>query len=165
MDRHGHSRARARRRTDGAPLSGRSQRGAVALEFALVLPVLLLLVFGIIEFGFAYHAWDATQNAAREGARLAAVVDQVDGSGGIKDRATIVAEGASLDTSSARFSVNVRCTTSTGGTCPSPWAEGDIIRVTVSYTYDFITPLSGLVPGMGDDMSMTSVAEARFEGQ
>ncbi len=165
MLEHRRPRGRAYRRTDGAPPSGRSQRGAVAVEFALVLPILLVLVFGIIEFGFAYHSWDATQNAAREAARFAAVDDQVDGPGGIKDRATIVATADSLDTTPARFSVDVQCTSSAGGACSSEWAEGDIIRVTVSYTYDFITPFAGLVPGMGDDMSMTSVAEARFEGQ
>jgi len=41
--------------------------GAIAVEFAIIVPVLILLVLGIIEFGFGYHAWDATQNAAREG--------------------------------------------------------------------------------------------------
>jgi len=43
----------------------RDQRGAVAVEFALIFPILVLLVLGIIEFGAGFHAWDATQNAAR----------------------------------------------------------------------------------------------------
>lgn len=43
------------------------------VEFALVLPVLLLLVFGIIEFGIVYNAKITITNAAREGARKAAV--------------------------------------------------------------------------------------------
>jgi len=51
--------------------------GAIAVEFAIIVPVLILLVLGIIEFGFGYHAWDATQNAAREGARLGAVSPDV----------------------------------------------------------------------------------------
>ena len=47
----------------------RDDRGAAAVEFAIVAPLLFLLVFAIIDFGFGFHAWDATQNAAREGAR------------------------------------------------------------------------------------------------
>lgn len=50
-----------------------STSGAAALEFALILPVLVLLVCGIIEFGFVFQAQLALTHAAREGARIAAV--------------------------------------------------------------------------------------------
>ena len=48
-------------------------RGSAAVEFALVVPVLLLIVFGIIDFGRALNAQIALTGAAREGARLAAL--------------------------------------------------------------------------------------------
>jgi hypothetical protein len=48
-------------------------RGASALEFALIVPILLVLVCGIIEFGFMFQAQMALSYAAREGARLASV--------------------------------------------------------------------------------------------
>ncbi len=51
----------------------RRDEGAAALEFAIVLPVLLLLLLGMIEFGYAYQAQLAVTHAAREGARFAAV--------------------------------------------------------------------------------------------
>ena len=51
-------------------------RGAAAVEFALLLPVLLLLVFGIIDFGRALNASITLTQAAREGARLAAVAER-----------------------------------------------------------------------------------------
>jgi Flp pilus assembly protein TadG len=51
----------------------RSDRGAAAVEFALLLPVLILLVFGIVEFGRAYNLYLAVTHAAREGARIASV--------------------------------------------------------------------------------------------
>ncbi|MGH2756907.1 MAG: TadE/TadG family type IV pilus assembly protein [Actinomycetota bacterium] len=40
------------------------------MEFALVLPLLLLLVFGIIEFGFIFNRWVTVTHAAREGVRV-----------------------------------------------------------------------------------------------
>jgi Flp pilus assembly protein TadG len=52
-----------------------SERGAVAVEFALILPVLVLLVFGAIEFGRVLSQYQVFQGAAREGARCAAVQD------------------------------------------------------------------------------------------
>jgi len=47
----------------------RDDRGAVMVEFAIVLPVLLLILLGIVEFGRAYNAQVSIQAAAREGAR------------------------------------------------------------------------------------------------
>ncbi len=49
------------------------QSGAAAVEFALVVPILFLLVFGIIEFGFIFNRWISVTHASREGARLLAV--------------------------------------------------------------------------------------------
>jgi Flp pilus assembly pilin Flp len=49
------------------------EKGASAVEFALVAPLLFLLIFGIIQFGIAFGSQLAITHAAREGARLAAV--------------------------------------------------------------------------------------------
>ena len=51
------------------PRLKRDDRGAVMVEFAIVVPVLLLILLGIIEFGRAYNAQVSIQAAAREGAR------------------------------------------------------------------------------------------------
>lgn len=51
----------------------RSDRGAAMVEFAIIAPLLLLLVFGIIEFGRAYNAQNTLTHAAREGAREYAI--------------------------------------------------------------------------------------------
>ncbi len=50
---------------------GARHRGQALLEFALALPVLLVLLFAIIEFGRLMQAWMAIQNAARFGVRYA----------------------------------------------------------------------------------------------
>ena len=47
----------------------RGERGAVVVEFALLAPVFLLLVFGIIDFGHALYMQQMASNASREGAR------------------------------------------------------------------------------------------------
>jgi Flp pilus assembly protein TadG len=51
----------------------RDERGAVAVEFALISFMLFMLVFGIIQFGLAYSKYQVFLSAAREGARFAAV--------------------------------------------------------------------------------------------
>jgi Flp pilus assembly protein TadG len=93
-------------------------RGAAALEFAILLPVLLLMLYGFIEGSRMYQARLAMSYAAREGARVLAV--------GTHDtaaaRATVLSRAYPL--SSARLSVGTSVDTG-----------NDVVRVTVSYAY------------------------------
>jgi Flp pilus assembly protein TadG len=54
-------------------IAHRDEGGAAAVEFALLLPLIVLLLFGIIEFGLAFNTRIQATNAAREGARMAVV--------------------------------------------------------------------------------------------
>lgn len=78
----------------------RSDRGAASVELALVLPVLLLVVFGIIDFGRAYNSKILIASAAREGARVAAqggdAADVRKQVGRAMDGATVVVETPTL---------------------------------------------------------------------
>jgi hypothetical protein len=56
----------------------RSERGSQLIEFALVLPLLLLVVLGIMDFGLLFQRYEAVTNAAREGARLAVLQGYAD---------------------------------------------------------------------------------------
>jgi Flp pilus assembly protein TadG len=49
----------------------KSERGAELIEFALVFPLLLLVILGIVDFGFLFQRMEVVTNAAREGARIA----------------------------------------------------------------------------------------------
>jgi Flp pilus assembly protein TadG len=121
------------------PRCRRGERGAAAVEFAIVAPLLFLLVFAIIDFGFAFHGWDAVQNAAREGARVGAVTPDVNA---IVTRV----RSASSFLDQAKVNVTVKCArngSSSFGACGagSTWAEGDLVQVTVVYDYSYMTPL------------------------
>ena len=56
----------------------RSESGAELIEFSLTLPLLLLIVLGIIEFGFVFREYEIVTNAAREGARIAILPSYTD---------------------------------------------------------------------------------------
>jgi Flp pilus assembly protein TadG len=82
-----------------------NERGAAAVEMALVLPILLLLVFGIIEFGFIFNRYISVTHAAREGVRqLALGVEPAD--------AELKAEQATGDVVSEDVSDAIACTAS-----------------------------------------------------
>ena len=66
----------------------RNQRGAAAVEFALVLPIFIFLVFGIIQYGFYFWTAETANSAAREAARRVVVG---------ANWSTLVGTGTSLD--------------------------------------------------------------------
>jgi Flp pilus assembly protein TadG len=145
------------------PRRTRGEDGAAAVEFAIVATLFFMLVFGIIDFGFAFHSWNNTANAAREGARKGAVDSDV---GDIQARTMQAA--STLDP--AKLTVVVECSTDGGGSfstglCGASLEEGDIVRVTVNYVYDMITPIGAFVPGLGTTLDLHSQSESRFEGQ
>lgn len=120
--------------------------------------LLFMLVFAIIDFGFGFHAWNNAVNAAREGARKAAVTPDVSQiTQRVKDAAT------GLDQTKLAVAVTCAPAGTTTFTACGAWDDGDIVRVTVDYRYDMITPLPSFV-GLGSSMNLHSVSEARYEG-
>lgn len=71
----------------------RSEHGTAAVEFALVFPVLLLMVLGTIDFGYFFFVREIVGNAAREGARAGSVVEADAGNGA----AVAAAEAAAMN--------------------------------------------------------------------
>jgi Flp pilus assembly protein TadG len=138
------------------------ERGAAAVEFAIVASLFFMLVFGIIDFGFAFHSWNNAANAAREGARKAAVTADTN-----VIRARTLAAASTLD--ATKLTVDVLCSRNNApfAACPAgpSWLEGDLVRVVVNYDYDLITPLGSFVPGVGSTLELHSQSESRFEGQ
>ena len=134
-----------RRMTCNAP----RDRGAAADEFALLLPLLLLLVFGIIDFGRALNAQITLTQAAREGARLASFGQP---SATVASRTQAAATGLNP--------VTVTVTTCT------PNETGDA-KVKASYVFKFITPVAA-ISGMlgstfGSSMTLTATGDMPCE--
>jgi len=73
----------------------KNKKGQSVVEFALVLPVLLLVLFGITEFGRAIMTKNVLHTASREGARLAAV-SAVDDSSSVKSRVQEILNAANI---------------------------------------------------------------------
>ena len=137
----------------------RNGRGVTIVEFAMVFPLLLLLIFGVMDFGFYYFVQHSLQFATREGVRLALVGGTInDGSGNPMSREASIIQTirskASVAVKPAEVSVSIYPVDATFAD-PSNWQTtqnaglpGSYMRVKTRYTYRFITPLVGaLVSG------------------
>lgn len=110
--------------------STRRDHGAVAVEFALLLPVLLLLLFGIVDFGRMLNAQLLITQAASEGARLGAL--------GVAP-ATVVSR-----TQTAAAPLSPVPTVNTGTACVANAQAGVDAVVIVTYTFTFLTPVGAI---------------------
>lgn len=106
-----------------------SERGAAAVEFAILLPLLLMLVLGTIEFGRAYNAQITLTNAARDGVRYMAIAK--DPAEAKKKAQTAAASVSStIPTSDVTLSTEI---------CPT----GDQVTLTIKYNLSTITGIAG----------------------
>ena len=124
-------------------------RGQSLVEFALVLPLFVLLLFGILDFGRAVLAYNSISNAAREGARTAIVNQRVSD---IQGRAVDQATGVQLASTDVRIAFressnpnNVSNVCQQSGT-PAP-RVGCVAVVTVRTVYQAATPVIGGLVG------------------
>ncbi len=123
-------------------------RGQSLVEFALILPILILMLVGVLDFGRAIYAYNTINNAAREGARLA-IVDQTELD--IQERAA--GAGVSLGVDPADVIVDFRDSASAAaGSCDDkigqPTIVGCLAVVTVPYQYTAATPVIGSLVGV-----------------
>jgi Flp pilus assembly protein TadG len=121
-----------------------SHRGQALVEFAIVIPIFVLILVGIFDLGRAVYAWSTVNNAAREGARQA-VVDQTVTH--IRDRASQHAVALGLDATDV--SVAFRNGEDTGActyltnakTDDDAFAASCLVRVSLNYDFAAATPM------------------------
>jgi Flp pilus assembly protein TadG len=134
------------------------ERGQSLVEFTLIVPIFLILVFAIVDFGMGLYSWITVTNAAREGARLGTVG---------ADHASITARVRDTAGNLDNENLTVTVTNCVSG-CATIGDPGESISVHVDYEYHLITPLSsllGLVTGgdIGPTLNFQSTAEMRLE--
>ena len=109
-------------------MSRASERGAVAVEFAIVAPVLVMLLLGIVEFSRAYNAQASLSAAAREGVRVMAIT-------GNQTTARSAAKTAAVSLRPGLQDTNINF----GAPCPSTISTGTSPQATITITYSLST--------------------------
>ena len=120
----------------------RSERGQTMTEFAIVLPIFAVLLFGIIQFGILYNTSVTVTAAARAGARKAAVSRHTDPSDGCD---TARSSAATLN------QAQLSCSVSVAGPIDRPGAD-----VTVRMTYPYSIELLGVAVKSGTLVAVTT---------
>jgi len=156
--------------------TGRRQRGQALVEFAFVFPLIAFLAFAFIDIGRAVFQWNTVTNAARQGARVAAVsqLDPVSGPWSCQAnrpvvdvsspnwtfRGCAVNAGATIGVAHGDVSVSYAAPAGVTLECSSALNVGCIATVTVVSHFVPITPIAGQLIG---DLSMTSTSQMPIE--
>jgi TadE-like protein len=142
-------------------------RGQALVEFALILPIFLMLLFGLFDMGRAVYAWSTINNAAREAGRQL-IIDQtfvMSGGQPVYTHARDVAlnRSVALNVQANQVAIDFRDpdTLETADTCeiPDPTAIrlGCVAIVEIEYTFTPATPVIGQLVG-----TLTLRGESRF---
>ena len=126
----------------------RSEHGATAVEFAMIVPLLIALVIGIAEFGRAFQVQGTLSAAAREGVRLMALQNDPAAA-----RAAVRNASASLDPAVTDAQIAI-----TPASCPTLDAGTTSVRLTISY------PMPYLNGFFGSTVALTGTGVMRCNG-
>jgi TadE-like protein len=137
----------------------RSERGAELIEFALVLPLLLFIIMGLVDFGFLFQRFEVVTNAAREGARMAVLPGYATADVTTRVRAYVSNGGLAITGTNPSVSVT-NVTIPTGG---GPVMQGKRVQVVYSSPYLFLGPLAGWFGGTFTTANLTGTAIMRDE--
>jgi Flp pilus assembly protein TadG len=136
------------------------ERGAELIEFALVLPLLLLLVLGIVDFGFLFQRLEVVTNAAREGARIAVLPGY--GTDDVKDRVNdYLEEGGVPIVRGTNPVINVNSVNITAGTVT---VASERVQVQYTHSYLFLSGLANLFGSNFSSVPLNGQSTMRLEG-
>jgi Flp pilus assembly protein TadG len=126
----------------------RGERGATAVEFAFIVPLLILLVLGIAEFGHAFQVQGTLSAAAREGVRLMALQNDPAAA-----RAAVRNAAASLDPGVTNAQIVI-----SPASCPTLSAGSTSVRLTINYPMPYLTGF------FGSGLALTGTGVMRCNG-
>ena len=139
----------------------RSERGAELIEFALCFPLLLIVVLGILDFGFLFQRYEVVTNAAREGARIAVLPGYA--AADVTDRVEQYLTAAGLDAAQADVTPIAAAAVEIAPGGPCMTLSG--VRVDYPHTYSFVGNFMKYFGGPGlVDKTLTATARMRYEG-
>ena len=122
---------------EGGPLHRKAEDGAVAVEFAILAPLLIMILLGIMEFGRAYNVQISLSNAAREGVRVMAInSNQTAAKSAARNAAGALNPGLTDERIIFKYQTNP-------ATTPVPTACAANIQVTVTIDYA-LTTMTGI---------------------
>jgi len=133
-----------------------SPRGNALVEFALVLPLLLLVFAGIVDFGFVFQRYEVLTNAVREGARIAVLPSNYSDATVAQRVTDYVTAGLG---SATGLSVAAPVRTTTGGLSTVQ------VSATLNYNYIVLGPIVNLATGDGwaNAISLNATSVMRTE--
>lgn len=141
--------------------------GQSLVEFALVLPLLLIVVFGIIDFAMGMRSYVVLANATREGARYAAIgaVVGTQADCGVTDTTVV---GRVCKAAEGLDKTRIVVEDNPAVVYPDGMAPGKSVVVKASYQYRFITPLGAIVDffsggSLGSSVTLRSQTDMRLE--
>ena len=129
-----------------------SDRGAAAVELALVLPVVLLLIFGVIDFGRLFNAQATLNGGVREGARVEAL--------GTGDAVCATAIAAGFPAAGSPCRPDPKKLAVVASACTSPAAGDSYAVVSATEPFHFETGLSAILGFIGGGSLADSVLTA-----
>ena len=135
-----------------------SQKGAALVEFAFILPLLMVITFGIIEFGVLMYNQQIITNASREGARAGIVASATR----LPDTGVNSIESV-VQTYCADYLVTFGAKNSPTVTATHPAQKfGDPLTVQVKYTYSFLV-IPNFIPAINKIKNMQATTVMRYE--
>lgn len=137
---------------------GGTDAGQDLVEYALVLPIFLLLVLSVIEFGVLFYQYNVVANAAREGARAGIVMETAACSAAcLKGNVISAARAISAGLEPSKLTVTPHL-----GTTPSDYGTFEV-SVTVTYRTHFMTEMLIEAVGGHGDVTLESTATMQRE--
>jgi Flp pilus assembly protein TadG len=152
---------RCRRAMTSSRRSSRDERGAVVVEFALIFPILMLLVFGIVDFGWMLERGNVINNVTRDAARVASL-----GGTYAQIQSTVTTELAdyNLTAPSSKVSISITCTNPDGSVCngtassyDTTVTSGSSVKVRVVYHHSWITPVGAVCDLIADSCAGNTI--------